>query len=298
MSRRGKPVSFQFYAPDWLSDPLVRSMSLASRGAYIDLLAYAFVGGGSVPESPDALRRLVGAAPGEEWRGIWRELAGHWPCIDGGGRANPKLSLVMADAQSYRAQKSAAGKASALSRQRNGNGTATEGATKDQREVNPPSPSPSPSPSQTPTPPDPEPPRATRAAPGQPPAERAVRKRTGGKKKPTAEQLIVAVLDKSMEPALDTTTVRAAWMEYERHRREKRTTLTKTARPKALAKLVTLSGGVPDLAVRILEQSVANGWTGLFALGGPKANGSSEPSQTGSPYLDKRFKEEGWSFDA
>lgn len=63
-----------------------------------------------------------------------------------------------------------------------------------------------------------------------------------------------------------------AWLEFTRMRREKRSPI-KTARTVELlsAKLEKLSGGSAEKRIAILEQSVENSWTGLFALKGGRA---------------------------
>ena len=61
---KNKPPAFQFYVNDWLSSPHTRAMSLAQRGAYIDLLALSW------PDGVDAtlpLWRLLGCASEQEW---------------------------------------------------------------------------------------------------------------------------------------------------------------------------------------------------------------------------------------
>ena len=55
---REKAPGFQFYPGDWLSSSSVRRMTLAERGAYIDLLAYAWRDGG-IPEDDAEIARLL-----------------------------------------------------------------------------------------------------------------------------------------------------------------------------------------------------------------------------------------------
>jgi hypothetical protein len=80
--------------------------------------------------------------------------------------------------------------------------------------------------------------------------------------------------------------LRDVWSEYERHRTEKRSKLTPTARVKAIKNLVKLSRGDPGLAVRVVEQSIANGWTGLFELKGN--NGTSKTRETAQEWLREK----------
>ena len=79
-----KPPAFQFYVKDWLSSSTVRSMSLAARGAYIDLLAFAWQSQpfATLPNDPAQLRRLVGA-DSVEWADIWPQISGCFEVEDG-----------------------------------------------------------------------------------------------------------------------------------------------------------------------------------------------------------------------
>lgn len=66
---------------------------------------------------------------------------------------------------------------------------------------------------------------------------------------------------KPLPPELDVPEFRAAWAEWERHRREKRQRLTATARSRQLARLTAMGA---NRAVAAIEHSIANGWTGIF----------------------------------
>ena len=68
MAGRQSP-SFQFYARDWLASSSVRRMTLAERGAYIDLLAYAWQDGG-LPDDDAEIARLLQVS-----LRVWRTLA-------------------------------------------------------------------------------------------------------------------------------------------------------------------------------------------------------------------------------
>lgn len=85
------PPAFPFYAFDWLSSS-TRAMSLAARGAYVDLLAFAWDQHG-LPADTEALRRMTGASP-DEWALVWPELATKFPIAADGRRRNAKLEEV------------------------------------------------------------------------------------------------------------------------------------------------------------------------------------------------------------
>jgi hypothetical protein len=64
-----------------------------------------------------------------------------------------------------------------------------------------------------------------------------------------------------LPPELDTDHFRACWQNWTKHRREIRKTLT----PSTIAKqLTTLAAWGPERAIRSIEQSILNGWIGLF----------------------------------
>src|SRR3990170_1183603 len=67
---------FPFYADDWLTSERVRVMSLAARGAYIDLLAYSWHHG-SIPSAMAEVCRLLGI---EETAlvPLWAEIESCW----------------------------------------------------------------------------------------------------------------------------------------------------------------------------------------------------------------------------
>jgi hypothetical protein len=67
-------------------------------------------------------------------------------------------------------------------------------------------------------------------------------------------------------PSLGTPGFLAAWQDWQRHRSEKRQTLTPTARKQQLKRLAAMG---PARAVAAIEYSIANGWTGVFE---PKEN--------------------------
>lgn len=78
----------------------------------------------------------------------------------------------------------------------------------------------------------------------------------------------------------------AAWAEWLTHRKEKRSPLTPTTAKNQLKKFVEWG---PERSVAAIEQSIANGWTGVFE---PKqgdlfgGNARASPSQTDDEYAD------------
>ncbi|WP_243546185.1 YdaU family protein [Pseudodesulfovibrio tunisiensis] len=62
-----KAPAFQFYVRDWLSEPEVRRLSLASRGIWIDILAYMWLEEeqGKLEAGIPELARMCGASESE-----------------------------------------------------------------------------------------------------------------------------------------------------------------------------------------------------------------------------------------
>jgi len=60
--------------------------------------------------------------------------------------------------------------------------------------------------------------------------------------------------------------IEKSWREFKQHRSEKKKALTPLAEQKALELLKVLSGEDSSLAIKIIDQSIANGWLGLFEL--------------------------------
>lgn len=60
---KDRPPAFQFYPRDFITDPVVVMMDLEARGAYINLLCYAWLAEdpGVLPDNDEMLARLSGA---------------------------------------------------------------------------------------------------------------------------------------------------------------------------------------------------------------------------------------------
>jgi hypothetical protein len=80
----------------------------------------------------------------------------------------------------------------------------------------------------------------------------------------------------ALPPTLDTAEFRAAWLEWEQHRREIRKPLKPTTTSKQLAELAAI--GAPA-AVKTIQRSITNGWTGLFPEKGSNGHSSVKPGQ-------------------
>ena len=64
--------------------------------------------------------------------------------------------------------------------------------------------------------------------------------------------------------------------EFRQYRKEKHNPLTDTGEKKLLKELDRLSGGNDETKIQILDQSIRNGWAGVFELRNRKASGGYE----------------------
>lgn len=69
-----------------------------------------------------------------------------------------------------------------------------------------------------------------------------------------------------LPPALNTALIEKAWNEYQEMRKAKKKPMTLRAQELTLKELEKLSGGDEQKAVDILNQSIKNAWTGVYAL--------------------------------
>ena len=105
--------SFQFYPRDWLANSSVRRMTLAERGAYIDLLAYAWQDGG-LPDDDAELARMLQITV-RAWRTLAPRVRPRFAAWDG-RLVNTRLERVRDEQAAYRAAKAAAGRQSGVAR--------------------------------------------------------------------------------------------------------------------------------------------------------------------------------------
>lgn len=80
---------FKLYHRDWLASSGTREMSLAERGAFIDLLCFQWEDG-FIVDDPDRLAKRLGVST-REMRRIWPALRPHFEEIQPGRLANPRL---------------------------------------------------------------------------------------------------------------------------------------------------------------------------------------------------------------
>lgn len=110
-----KPPAFQFYVKDWLTG--TRRLSLAAKGAYIDLLAWSW-DNGPLPLKTREIAQVIGAVASEFAR-VWKQLVRHWIRTKD-GYINSRLELERRKQRAFRKLQAAKGRASAEARRDTG----------------------------------------------------------------------------------------------------------------------------------------------------------------------------------
>lgn len=109
--------AFLFYTKDWVAS--TRALPADARGAYINLLAYAWDNDGLPLDDED--RRLIAGVEKGAWRRVWEKLASKWIERDG-SLVNAKLERVRLESETFtldmRSLGRAGGRASARAREK------------------------------------------------------------------------------------------------------------------------------------------------------------------------------------
>lgn len=88
---------------------------------------------------------------------------------------------------------------------------------------------------------------------------------------------------KQQEPPFSSPEFHEIWELYIKHRKEKgASNYTETGLNMVFKKVFKLSVGMEDVAIKILEQSIENNWTGIFPLK-QETNGQSYFQRIGNP---------------
>ena len=106
-----KPPAFQFYVKDWLTG--TTRLSLAAKGAYIDLLAWSW-DNGPLPLKVREIAKVIGAV-WREFARVWKEVARHWTRT-AVGFINPRLETERRKQRAFRRLQAQKGRASAAQR--------------------------------------------------------------------------------------------------------------------------------------------------------------------------------------
>ena len=109
-----QPPAFQFYAKDWLASSAVRRMTLAERGAYIDLLAHAW-NDGAIPNDAESLSSMLGVSK-RVWKTVAPKVLSRFTDKGDGTLVNEKQEGVRAQLLAWKEGQSKAGKAGAKKR--------------------------------------------------------------------------------------------------------------------------------------------------------------------------------------
>lgn len=81
---------FQFFVKEWLASTTTRRMTLAARGAMVDLLAFQWEEGGIVDDQTE-IAAMLGVAV-KEVRAIWAHIERAFPLCEDGQRRNPRCA--------------------------------------------------------------------------------------------------------------------------------------------------------------------------------------------------------------
>lgn len=106
-----KPPAFQFYAKSWLS--ATRVISVAARGAYMDLLAWSW-DNGPIPKSDKAKAGIVGVSEAQ-FKRLWSEFSLKWQ-ETAVGLVNLRLEQQRAQLHAFKQGKAESGRKGAESR--------------------------------------------------------------------------------------------------------------------------------------------------------------------------------------
>lgn len=226
-----KLPAFQFYPGDWMKDPSVRSLSYAARGLWTDMLCLmhasdrrGYLQLNGKPVTAEQLARMTGGSTDEVSR-LLQELenSGVFSCTDHG---------VIYSRRMVRDEKKRQ-KCSVAGRKGGGNPKLrTESTFKG----------------------------------GSKGGSKGAPKGEGGSSSSSSTSVIPPNPPKgdgvAFPPGLDTPAFRAAWADYEQHRREIRAKrLGDTARRHLLNRLMLLG---EERAIAAIRHSISQGWQGIF----------------------------------
>lgn len=245
--RRAKDPAFQVYPSDALSDVGYLGLSAAGRGVFWDLLLLSWLNDG-LPDDARALHVLCRCSA-EEWSEVAEGVLELFPVAADGKRRNARQEREREARAAYRAGKAAA----ARSRwEKRGDASAMHVHPLACAKPMPPIPIPNPIPKKTPL--------SGGAGGAEAPSP-------AGAGSPRAKAPPEKALDLeawlATRPAFATERFRKAWAAYVEHRGRgpARSRLTLRAAELALSKLEPLGH---EGAAACLEQSVMNGWQGVF----------------------------------
>ena len=111
-----KSPAFQFYARDWLSSDSVSLMTAEQAGAYITLLAHAWLKPEGLPADVPSLAKLARVPASRFERSVWPRVSGCFRTNDGGNLYNARLETERDAQETHRAERSQSGKRGAATR--------------------------------------------------------------------------------------------------------------------------------------------------------------------------------------
>ena len=111
--QRTKSSWFAFYPEDYMGG--TRVMSLAAKGAYVDLLAHQFTHG-FIPDNDRLICRILGAMP-DEWAAVKDEVLPKFERVDAGKLANARMTAEREERAAIRTKRIEASKAARAKRE-------------------------------------------------------------------------------------------------------------------------------------------------------------------------------------
>jgi uncharacterized protein YdaU (DUF1376 family) len=118
--------AYQWYMKDFDSDEAVKLMTYEQEGIYRRLLDHQWLHG-SIPALPNQIAMLVPKVALKRFLSIWPGISGKFT-NKGDRLVNQKLEKVRAATAAFKAQKAAAGKASAAAREQQNSNSRTDAA--------------------------------------------------------------------------------------------------------------------------------------------------------------------------
>ena len=237
---------YEWMFNDWLGSGTRAAMTLNDRAIYRDLLDHQ-AASGSLPDDSQTLANMAMCSVGQMEAFVQRYGDKLFPIGEDGARRNEKLQANRDAILARRNKRRSAGAKGAEARwhgkrNSNANGNAIGKRNADAMASH----------SQNHNQKNKEPPK--------PP---------GGGLGSSFWPVVVQVLP----PSMRTDALRDAWLEYEQHRRDKRSRMTRKSAEKQAKALAEIND--EQRAIRAIDHSIASGWTGIFEGRGPSGGDSS-----------------------
>lgn len=232
-----KDPSFPLYPRDWLT--ATRTMSPVARAAYFDLICHSWLNG-PLPDDPEALRRVC-SMDRDEFMGVWPEVQGKLTKTQNNQWVSERLENIREERRTFFDKQKANGSKGGRPRTRidlENNPNETQPITQTKPKRNP------------------------RANPNHNP-----------KKALLSASASASAIASSIPPISPKGDVPSWWVEWLDYRRERKLPAYREATVK---KIELWLSEQPDPKA-VVDQSIRNGWQGLFELKSESRNGHPKP---------------------